>query len=196
MASLRTLVAPLALAAALGGCIGGSNNGAYEPGYVRTSSTQQYQAETGRVVGIRDIDMRNRKSGFSDGTLIGGGVGAAGGAVIGATTTNSVGGALVGGLLGGIMGGIAGTAIDRNRTTRGVEVTIQKDDGQTVAIAQKDDGDVQMGDRVQIVYNRDGIPKAVRDQGYQRGAGYHPQQTYPQQDYPQQNYPQQDWRRE
>jgi outer membrane lipoprotein SlyB len=32
-----------------------------------------------------------------------------------------------------------------------------------VKIAQPDDGDVQMGDRVQIVYDRNGVAKAVRD---------------------------------
>jgi outer membrane lipoprotein SlyB len=42
-------------------------------------------------------------------------------------------------------------------------VTIQKDDGQKVTIAQRDDGDVQLGDRVQIVQGRDGVAKVVRD---------------------------------
>ena len=55
---------------------------------------------------------------------------------------------MVGGLLGAVAGGIAGTAIDQNSTRRGIEVTVQKDDGQQVTIAQHDDGDVQMGDRV------------------------------------------------
>jgi outer membrane lipoprotein SlyB len=104
----------------------------------------------------------------SDGTLIGGGLGAVGGAAIGGATTNSVGGAVVGGLLGAVAGGIAGTAIDQNSTRRGIEVTVQKDDGQRVTIAQPDDGDVQMGDRVAIVYDRNGVAKAVRDTGYRR----------------------------
>jgi outer membrane lipoprotein SlyB len=42
-------------------------------------------------------------------------------------------------------------------------VTVQKDNGQQVTIAQTDDGDVQMGDRVAIVYDRNGVAKAVRD---------------------------------
>jgi outer membrane lipoprotein SlyB len=107
--------------------------------------------------------VRKGNSGVSDGTLIGGGVGAAGGAVIGGATTHSVGGAVVGGLLGAVGGAIAGTAIDQNSTRRGIEVTVQKDNGQQVTIAQSDDGDVQMGDRVAIVYDRNGVAKAVRD---------------------------------
>ena len=36
-------------------------------------------------------------------------------------------------------------------------------DGTTVTIAQRDDGDVQMGDRVVIVYDNNGVARAVRD---------------------------------
>ena len=173
--SIRSLFVPLALAtglaASLTACDGG---GGVQPGVVQTSSQggsggYGYRGEAGRVVSIREVGVRGgRQSGVSDGTLVGGGVGLAGGAAIGAATTNSVGGALVGGLLGAVAGGIAGTAIDQNSTKRGIEVTIQKDDGQTVAVAQRDDGDVQMGDRVQIVYDRSGVAKAVREGGNYR----------------------------
>jgi outer membrane lipoprotein SlyB len=74
----------------------------------------------------------------------------------------------VGGLPGAVAGGIAGTAIDQNSTRRGIEVTVQRDDGQRVTVAQPDDGDVQMGDRVSIVYDRNGVAKVVRDSGYRR----------------------------
>ncbi|TAJ94923.1 MAG: hypothetical protein EPO10_30180 [Reyranella sp.] len=65
-------------------------------------------------------------------------------------------------------GGIAGTAIDQNAPRRGIEVTVQRDDGQRVTVAQPDDGDIQMGDRVAIVYDRNGVAKVVRDSGYRR----------------------------
>ena len=45
---------------------------------------------------------------------------------------------------------------------------MQKDDGTSVVIAQRDDGDVQMGDRVIIVYDRNGVARAVRDTGRRR----------------------------
>ena len=161
------LLVPLALAAGLSAC---ENGGGVQPGVVNTAATSQgYRGETGRVMAIREVPIRSRQSGMNDGTLVGGGVGMAGGAAIGAATTNSVGGAVVGGLLGAVAGGIAGTAIDRNSgTRRGIEVTVQKDDGQTMTIAQPDDGDVQMGDRVVIVYDKNGVAKAVRDKGYHR----------------------------
>ena len=163
---LLGVLLPLALAAGLGACNGSS--GAVQPGVVNTSAAGGYRGETGRVVSIREVPVRNRNSGVSDGTLVGGGIGAVGGAAIGAATTNSVGGAVVGGLLGAVAGGIAGTAIDQNSSRRGIEVTVQKDNGQQVTVAQYDDGDVQMGDRVAIVYNNNGIARAVRDTSYRR----------------------------
>ena len=162
------LLVPAILVTGLSACNGTS--GGVQPGVVNTSSQgASYRGENGRVVSIREVPVRgSRGSGMSDGTLIGGGIGAAGGAVAGGAITNSVGGAVVGGLLGAVAGGIAGTAIDQNSTRRGIEVTVQRDDGQRVTVAQYDDGDVQMGDRVSIVYDRNGVAKVVRDTGYRR----------------------------
>ena len=161
---LFALLAPLALAVTLTAC----NEQGVQPGIVQTSAAGGYRGEAGRVVGIRDVDLSQRRAGISDGTLIGGGVGAAGGAIAGAAIGGTAGSAVLGGVLGAVGGAIAGTAIDRNSTTRGIEVTIQKDDGQMVTIAQRDDGDVQMGDRVIIVYDGNGIARAVRDSGRRR----------------------------
>jgi outer membrane lipoprotein SlyB len=159
-----SLLVPLALVGGLGAC---ENSNAVQPGVVNTAYSG-YRGETGRVVSIREVPIRTRYSGASDGTLIGGGVGAAGGAAIGAATTRTVGGAVVGGVLGAVGGAIAGTAIDQNTTRRGIEVTVQRDDGQRVTVAQVDDGDIQMGDRAIIVYDRNGVAKVVRDTGYRR----------------------------
>jgi len=161
---LFALLAPLALAATLTAC----NEQGVQPGIVQTSAAGGYRGEAGRIIGIRDVDLSQRRAGVSDGTLIGGGVGAAGGAIAGAAIGGTAGSAVLGGVLGAVGGAIAGTAIDRNSTTRGIEVTVQKDDGQVVTIAQRDDGDVQMGDRVIIVYDGNGVARAVRDSGRRR----------------------------
>jgi outer membrane lipoprotein SlyB len=161
---LPGLLVPLVLAVALGAC----NDNGVPPGVVQTSAAGGYRGEAGRVVAIREVPLRNGGSGVNDGTLIGGGVGAAGGAVAGAAIGGTAGSAILGGVLGAVGGAVAGTAIDQNSTRRGIEVTVQKDDGTTVTIAQRDDGDVQMGDRVVIVYNNNGVARAVRDTGYRR----------------------------
>jgi outer membrane lipoprotein SlyB len=161
---LFALVAPLMLAATLSAC----NDQGVQPGVVQTSAAGGYQGEAGRVVAIRDVDLRETKSGVTNGTLIGGGVGGVGGAIAGAAIGGNAGSAVLGGVLGAVGGAIAGTAIDRNSTSRGIAVTINKDDGTQVTIAQRDDGDVQMGDRVIIVYDNNGVARAVRDTGRRR----------------------------
>jgi hypothetical protein len=64
-------------------------------------------------------------------------------------------------------GAIAGTIVDSHGGAmsggRGIQVTVQSDDGQTAVVAQRDDGDIQLGDRVQIVQGPGGVPKVVRD---------------------------------
>jgi outer membrane lipoprotein SlyB len=162
---LAALLVPGVIALGLAAC---DQNGV-QPGVVNAPppTAQGYRGETGRVTSIHEVALRGSQSGMNDGTLVGGGVGAAGGAIAGAAIGGNAGSAVLGGVLGAVGGAIAGTAIGRNSSQgRGIEVTVQKDDGSTVTIAQKDDGDVQMGDRVQIVYDRNGVPKVVRDNGY------------------------------
>ncbi len=125
----------------------------------------------GRVVSINEVALQGSSSGggIGNGGLIGGLLGGAGGAAIGASGGRGLGGGIVGGILGAVGGAIAGTIFDQHGGTssggRGIEVTVQRDDGQTVTVAQRDDGDVQLGDRVQIVQGRNGTPKVVRDTG-------------------------------
>src|SRR4051812_8133425 len=161
---LFVLLAPLALAAMLSAC----NEQGMQPGVVQTSAVQGFRGETGRVVSIREVGVRGSQTGANDGTLVGGGVGAAGGAIAGAAIGGSAGSAILGGVLGAVGGAIAGTAIDRNSTRQGIEVTVQKDDGTSVVIAQRDNGDIQMGDRIMIVYDANGVPSVARDPGRRR----------------------------
>ncbi|MFI4999443.1 MAG: glycine zipper domain-containing protein [Reyranellales bacterium] len=161
--SLLSFLLPLALAASLGAC--NETSGAVQPGVINTSAPgapEGYRGESGRVVSISQVQIGGN-SGISDGTLVGGGVGMASGAAIGAATSNSVGGAVVGGLLGAVGGAIVGNAIDPNSGRRGIAVTIQKDDGSQVSIAQSDDGSLSVGDRAMIVYNSRGVARAIRD---------------------------------
>ena len=160
---LRPLLLPLVLAAGLGACA----SNAVQPGIVSSSApigsgayagpppggpTQVAYSTpvggSGRVVSIREIGL----------------AGAGAGATIGAITSNSVGGGVVGLLLGAVGGAIAGTIADGQRSGgRGIEVTVQRDDGQSVTVAQRDDGDVQLGDRVQIVQDGRGTARVVRN---------------------------------
>jgi outer membrane lipoprotein SlyB len=213
--SARAILLPVLLAGGVGAC---ANNGV-QPGIVNTSSGYSTASAStygnaqpigsGRVVAINDVSLQgggggSNGGGMSNGTMMGGLLGGLGGIAIGASGGRGIGGGLIGGVLGAVAGGIAGTIIDRHTSIggggRGIEVTVQKDDGQQVTIAQRDDGDVQLGDRVQILQDRNGVAKAVRDnsrqQDYQnqnggyQNAGPAPQdyrQAPPPQDYRQAN---------
>lgn len=172
---IRVALLPLALAAGLGAC---ANNGV-SPGYVTGPSSASASSSTygsgnytptgqsGRVVAVNDVTLRGGGGSSTNGMVSGGLIGAAGGTAVGALASRSVGGALIGAVLGAVGGAIAGNVVSNQGGMggggRGVEVTVQKDDGQTVRIAQRDDGDIQLGDRVQIVQDRNGTAKAVRD---------------------------------
>lgn len=159
---VRLLLLPLVLAAGVSACADGN---AVSPGVIQSGGGSAGIGEQGRVVSIREIDMRGGAgSGGGRGALTGGMFGAAGGAAIGSMTSGSWGGGLIGAVLGAVGGAIAGAIYDRQGGVgRGIEVVVQKDDGQTLTIAQRDDGDVQLGDRVMVVADRNGVAKAVRD---------------------------------
>jgi outer membrane lipoprotein SlyB len=179
--SVRIVLLPVLLVAGLGAC---ANNGV-APGYVNTASGSSTASastygtptgESGRVVAINDTSLQGA-GGSGNGPMVGGLLGGLGGIAIGASGGRGIGGGLIGGLLGAVAGGIGGAIFDRQTPGRGIEVTVQKDNGQTVRIAQRDDGDVQLGDRVQIVQDRTGVAKAVRDNSRQPDYNQ-PTQTY------------------
>ncbi len=119
--------------------------------------------DSGRVVSVREVALAGSGGSGGNGPLIGGLLGAGAGATIGAVTSQTLGGGIVGALIGMVGGAIAGSIADGHRGAgRGIEVTVQKDDGQQVTVAQPDDGDIQLGDRVQIVQNRQGVAQVVR----------------------------------
>ena len=195
-----------------GGYNGGGYNGGGQGGYMPVSAQG---GDGGRVVSINEVSLGG---GGMNGTAVGGLLGGLGGVAIGVGTGGGWAGGLLGGLLGVMGGAVAGSVIDQHRggSGRGIEVTVQRDDGSQVRVAQRDDGDIQLGDRVQIVQGRNGVARAVPDHsrtydnpppqysppvqsqytppgqyGGQYGAQYGGQQQYappPQQDYRQSQY--------
>jgi len=189
--SIRRLLLPVLLAVGLAACANnavqpgivstsGSSVASAPPyGSSQTYGSQSYAnaqgyanaqpGESGRVVSINDVSLRGGGGGggSGNGSMVGGLLGGLGGIAIGASGGRGLGGGLIGGVLGAVGGAIAGTILDNHTNLggggRGIEVMVQKDNGQTVTVAQRDDGDVQLGDRVQIVQGRGGVAKVVRD---------------------------------
>ncbi|MBS0518342.1 MAG: hypothetical protein JSR90_06595 [Proteobacteria bacterium] len=124
--------------------------------------------ESGRVVSINEVGLQGAGGGGSgNGATIGGVLGGIGGAILGAVTGQTLGSGIVGGVLGAVGGAVFGSIFDGRHGSdaggRGIEVTVQKDDGSKVVVAQRDDGDIQLGDRVQVVQGRNGVAQVVRD---------------------------------
>src|SRR5262249_5504659 len=114
------------------------------------SNSSAAVGDSGRVVSIREVALAGGSgySGPNQGTLMGGLLGASTGATIGAITSQTVGGGIVGAVIGLVGGAIAGTIAAGPSAggygARGIEVTVQRDDGQQVTVAQRDDGDIQL----------------------------------------------------
>ena len=164
---------PVVLAVGLSAC---ASNGV-QPGIVNGSSNASnggYQNAsapvsmgTGRVVSINEVALAGSGGGggMNRGTTSGGLIGGAGGAALGAIVgRGSLPGILIGGLLGAVGGAVAGTVYHgHSGSGRGIEVTVQRDDGATMKVAQRDEGDIQLGDRVAIVQDSRGVAKVVHD---------------------------------
>jgi outer membrane lipoprotein SlyB len=104
----------------------------------------------GQVISVRNVDITPGQTHL--GTVTGGALGAIAGSQLGGGTASNV----AGGIGGAVVGGALGSAIQGSRTTRGIEVTVTLDNGQTVAIIQPGAiTDFRQGDRVRVVGTSD-----------------------------------------
>lgn len=136
-------VVVLAAAALVSGCANYSNSGSvYAPGQAQREQTVRY----GVVQGVREVMIQGSSTGA--GTIAGGAIGG----VAAGSTIGSGGGSVAAGLLGAVLGGIAGSAAE-NRITqrRGLEITVQLEDGDMRAITQEADEVFRPGDRVRLL---------------------------------------------
>lgn len=122
----------------------------------QTSPSTFSSAEAGRVMpvqggtvaGVNAVTIRSGETRF--GTITGAALGGILGSTIGSSTRANVAGAVGGAALGGAAGG----AMQGSASTRGVEITIDLDSGETVAIVQPGDPrDFRVGDRVRLTGN-------------------------------------------
>lgn len=143
--SFRAIAIALAGALVLGGCASGLGGGTYSRGEARRAMVVQF----GTIEGVRGVQLEGTKSP----------VGTVSGAAVGGIAGSSVGGgrgSAIGAVLGAVAGGLAGSAIEEGVTRKpGVEVTVQLDNGQYLAVVQEDEGErFMLGERVRIL--RDG----------------------------------------
>ena len=150
----RVVVSLLAAVAvvALSGCASSLSGGTYSRDQARVAQDVEY----GRVEAVRVVAIEGTK------TNIGTGAGAIAGGVAGAevssgTTTRTV-GALAGALIGGVVGSAAEEGITRQN---GLEITVRLDSGRSIAVVQTADVQFRPGDRVRVLYSRDGTTRVT-----------------------------------
>jgi outer membrane lipoprotein SlyB len=129
--------------------------------YSRERAQKVQVIEYGEVIEVRQILIEGTKSG----------AGAIGGGVLGGALGSGVGrgsGTTMAVVGGAILGAVAGSAVEEGATKQsGVEVTVRKDTGQTIALVQGLEPPLRAGDRVRIVHNPDGSARAIPTAGEQ-----------------------------
>lgn len=153
MIQSKILAALIITLLAITGCADKSGN-VYSPDQAQTELTVQY----GTLLSTSPVTIKHDQTGLGAlGGIVTGGI-------VGSTMGRSTGRTLA--ILGGvIVGGLAGTAAESALQTRdGLELTIQLDDGKTIAIVQESGGETfTKGERVRVLRAQDGSTR-VRKQ--------------------------------
>lgn len=143
----RTRILGIALLAGsmavLAGC---ANDTASSSVYNYGQAQREQIVRLGTVEAVRNVTIQKDRSSGA-GVLAGGALGGVAGSTIGGGTGNIL--ATIG---GGILGAVAGNAVE-NQTgkTRGLEITVRLDNGETRVIAQADDVNIGVGQRVRLI---------------------------------------------
>ncbi|MFZ4537336.1 glycine zipper 2TM domain-containing protein [Propionivibrio sp.] len=133
--------AALMISLVLGGCATSRSGDVYS----RDQARREMIVRTGVVESIREVTMEGTESG----------VGGFAGAAIGGVAGSNVGGGkgqIIGAIIGAVLGGLAGSAIEENATKKNaLEITVNLDGGQLVAVVQEMGEIFQPGERVRVL---------------------------------------------
>lgn len=133
--------------ALLASCLSESRSGrVYSQEQARVSHSVFY----GTLLRVNDVIIEGSESGA--GTLAGGAMGAALGSGVGRGSGQAV--AVVG---GAIAGAIAGSVLEKqSKTVAGVELEVELDNGEILALVQEKDAVYNVGDRVRLLRDAQG----------------------------------------
>lgn len=148
--SLSLLVPVLVLTA--GGCALPSRGDVYSRQETRTTWDVRY----GEVVDVDAVTIEGRRSGL----------GRVGGGFVGYEVGRSVGsgvGSRVAGAVGAVAGAVAGEAIEEGVTReQGLQITVQLNDGRTIAVVQAADQPFSVGEKVKVYSRGDGAARVAK----------------------------------
>ena len=124
--------------------------------YSREQAQRAFSVDEGRVIYVRPVEIEGSATGL--GAVAGGAMGFVVGSAIGSGSGRNV--ATV---AGAIAGAATGAAIEEKATHRaGLEITVQLDNSQVLAIVQAADKGFDIGDRVRVLRRPDGSARVVQ----------------------------------
>jgi len=125
--------------------------------YAREHAQRIQKVDHGQVIGLRQVEIEGSTTGL--GTIAGGVLGGAVGSTIGQGSGQDV--ATVAGV---ILGAILGAGLEEGASHQtGLEITVQLDSGEVIAIVQAADQQFDIGDGVRIHQLPDGSARVVPD---------------------------------
>lgn len=141
-----------ALTLLLGACASSNSGTVYKRGQVQSAQ----EVQLGTVVMLHEVLIEGTK------TNIGTAAGAAVGTIAARNRRNSIGGQIAG-VIGAVIGGMAGAAAEEAITRKkGLELTVELDNGRTISVVQEADQDIAVNDRVRVLTNDDGSVRVIR----------------------------------
>ncbi len=124
--------------------------------YSREQVQLAHAVDEGEIINVRPVEIEGSVSGL--GTIAGAIIGHAVGGTIGEGSGQSLARAL--GIIGGALLGMA--AEEGASHQRGLEITVQLDYGEVIAIVQAADEGFHVGDRVKVLRLADGSARVVQ----------------------------------
>ncbi|HJS21373.1 MAG TPA: hypothetical protein VJ764_01855 [Steroidobacteraceae bacterium] len=148
----RSLVTALLFTSIATGCASSASSKVYP----RYQAQQAWRVEYGNVAGLDSVTIEGERSYF----------GRAGGGYIGYEVGRAIvdgSGRGVAGAVGAVAGAVAGDAVEERATRQqGLQITVDLDEGSTVAIVQGADQPFAMGERVKVLRGQGGAARVTK----------------------------------
>ena len=134
-------ILPIVVTLLVSGCVSSKSGSVYKRDQARTVQ----RVELGIVEHVREVRLEGTKSGI--GAAIGSAVGGIAGSEVGHGS-----GRKIASILGAAGGGAAGAAAEESATRqKGLEITVELDNGRLIAVTQTADESFNVGDRVRVL---------------------------------------------
>ena len=152
MRTFTILLALTLIISAMVGCASRTSSNVYS----RDQAQLVHHVDEGEIINVRPVEIEGSVSGL----------GAIAGAIMGYAVGGTIGegsGQGVATAMGTIGGALLGSAVEEGAShQRGLEITVQLDYGQVIAIIQAADEGFQVGDRVRVLRLADGSARVVQ----------------------------------